>query len=730
MNKKLILASSLMLVLSACGGRKDPEPKVDPDDEGVVVPDLAIGENVINPDDYGTDYLKDSAKIYNNNYGKFFKAYEAANNAANVSERYAYQAIAEAKLLEGGTLLPGSANGGSYAISRVVPYTITPCNWGHDSYRYHDALLLKGNPLTKAERDACKAKYKELNDSGRDTAQAEYVAWVRQYFQGREFNRTYTQYYDGEPDTFDILNSYYATDSEPLVNTYDGLVEYDGMNQIKPALAESWSVSADGTEYTFNIRQGAEWVDKDGNKVADVQADDFVAGFQHMLDCASGLEFLVQGVVKNANEYLDGDVEFDQVGCKAEGNAVKYKLEKPVPYFMTMLSYSIFAPMSRSYYTSQGGAFGSAFDNKADTYQYAKDYDHIAYCGPYLVKTYVKENTFEFEKNAKYWNAANINIDKIVWLENDGSDPLKAYNGMKAGTVNSAGLNAQALEEAKKDGYFEQYAYVSGVDANTYPFYINLNRQAYANYNDQSKGISGKTAAEKELATKALGNVYIRLGLEFAIDRSKYYAVSKGEELALKSAVNSYTPGNFVKTAQAVTVKINGADKTFPAGTYYGAIMQAQIDADKLPMKVWDPEADGGLGSSGGYDGWFNAKNARAYFKKGVAALKAEGVEISAANPLPIELVTASGVEITDKQIKAMGQSIKAALGDLVNVKYLDVVDRATMLRAEYYPQDGFDTNCDIMTISGWGPDYGDPATYLDTFTPGRGGMLKCSGIF
>jgi len=77
-----------------------------------------------------------------------------------------------------------------------------------------------------------------------------------------------------------------------------------------------------------------------------------------------------------------------------------------------------------------------------------------------------------------------------------------------------------------------------------------------------------------------------------------------------------------------------------------------------------------------------------------------------------------------------MGQSIKAALGDFVNVKYLDVVDRATMLRAEYYPQDGFDTNCDIMTISGWGPDYGDPATYLDTFTPGRGGMLKCSGIF
>ena len=60
MNKKLILASSLMLILSACGGKKEPEQTIYPD-EGVVVPDLAIGENVISPDDYGTDYLKASA---------------------------------------------------------------------------------------------------------------------------------------------------------------------------------------------------------------------------------------------------------------------------------------------------------------------------------------------------------------------------------------------------------------------------------------------------------------------------------------------------------------------------------------------------------------------------------------------------------------------------------------------------------------------------------------------
>ena len=734
MKKKLTLASALLFVLSACGDNPAPAPVVDPtddkeDDDGVAA--LALAMDVVNPDEYGTEYLQDSARIYNKNYGKFYDFYQKADNASSVSERYAYQALAEAKLMQTGSMLPGSANGGSYAITRIIPGTISPVLWGQDNLRYHDALILKGNPLTVEQRDAIKAKYNEFNNANADDAQDQYVAWVKNYLQGREFNRTYTLYYDGEPSTFDIHNSYYAVDSEPLVNTYDGLVEYNGMNQLKPALAESYDVSADGKEYTFHIRNGAIWVDKDGNKVADVKADDFVAGFQHMLDCAAGLEFLVQGVIKNANEYLEGDVEFAQVGVKATDDyTVKYTLEKPVSYFTTMLSYSIFAPLSRAYYTSQGGKFGGEFDSNAADYNYAKDYDHIAYCGPYLVKTHIEKNTFEFEKNANYWNKDKINIDKIVWLENDGSDPLKAYNGMKDETVASCGLNTQALVKAKEDGMFNTHAYVSGTDASTYPFYMNLNRAAYKNYNDETKGVSNKTAAQKELCEKAMANPYIRLGLAFSIDRKAYYAPAKGEELALKSAVNSYTPGNFVKTTEAITIKINGEDVSFPAGTYYGAMMQKQIDADKFPVKVWDPTLDNGAGSSSGYDGWFNAENAKAYFKKGIKELKKEGVVIDAANKVNIELVTTSAVENTDKAVKAMGESIKAVLGDYVNVTYMDVVDRATFLRAEYYPQNGYETNCDIMTVSGWGPDFGDPDTYLGTFVPGPGGMLKCSGIF
>ena len=33
--------------------------------------------------------------------------------------------------------------------------------------------------------------------------------------------------------------------------------------------------------------------------------------------------------------------------------------------------------------------------------------------------------------------------------------------------------------------------------------------------------------------------------------------------------------------------------------------------------------------------------------------------------------------------------------------------------------------------VSGWGPDYGDPQTYLDTFLPDYAGyMIKCIGLY
>ena len=42
---------------------------------------------------------------------------------------------------------------------------------------------------------------------------------------------------------------------------YDPLVRYGENGEIKPALAESWDISEDGTTYTFHLRKDAKWSD-------------------------------------------------------------------------------------------------------------------------------------------------------------------------------------------------------------------------------------------------------------------------------------------------------------------------------------------------------------------------------------------------------------------------------------------------------------------------------------
>ena len=696
-------------------------------------------EEVVNYDDpYAqyTDYDVKSQKIYDDILGDFYTAYEAAKKETNVSKRYALMAIAEAKLMEAAVMLPIYSNGGNYAISRVAPYTVPFALWGNDSYRYHNALVAT-DPIKSTDRDTMKAKWAELK--GDEIA---YADWAETYLteQGYTLKDEYKLIYTSDPSNWDVLATSKAVDSEALVNTYDGLVEYDEEGNLKPALAESWTVSDDGLIYTFKIRTGATWVDAQGNKVADVKADDFVAGFQHMLDAAGGLEYLVQGLIVNASEYIDGEVtDFAQVGVKADAaaNTVTYTLCAPTSYFLTYLGYGVFAPMSREYYVSKGGKFGAEYDSAAETYTYAKGPDSIAYCGPYTVTSNTAKNSIVFSKNATYWNKDNIKLNKITWLYDDGEEVLRGYNDMKTGALDGAGLNASALVEAKKEvvagtdkTYFELYGYVSSTDATSFMGFYNVNRASYANWNDQALA-SPKTEGQRTKTLAALRNVNFRRALSFATDRATYNAQGVGEDLKYNSLRNTYTPGNFVSLTESVTVKINGTDKTYAAGTMYGKIMQDQIDADGVKIKVWDPTADGGVGSSDGFDGWYNVENAKEALNKAIEELAAIGIEVSAENPVYIDVPTLTISATWNNKENAYKQSIETALEGKVKVNLVPCTTADEWYYAGYDTITGDQANYDMYDLSGWGPDYGDPQTYLDTFLPAYAGyMTKCIGIF
>ena len=737
MKRKIVsalLVMSMTASLVACGNSGSGSS--DPADESVSVSSSASSESDASASasseseaeaeesEMPEGYDETSTELYNEALGDFNDALATAKEAETVDERYALMAVAEGKLMESAMMYPLTSRGGTYAMYRMAPRTKDYTLWGSDKDRYHQYVVT--TDFIKAEDyNEMRAKWDELKGTGT------YESWVKEYLAGKGYTLkdSFSMPYASDPVTWDGLATSRAADTDAIINTYDGLMEYDVEGTLQPALAESYEVSDDGLTYTFHLRKDVKWTDSQGREVDTVKADDFVAGMQHMCDAQGGLEYLVQGVIKNVSQYISGEVtDFDEVGVKAvDDYTVEYTLEEPCSYFMTMLGYTIFMPMSRSYYQSQGGKFGAEYDSSAADYQYGKDSNSIAYCGPYLVTNATAKNTIVFKLSDSYWNKDNVNIKTLTWLFNDQSDVTKMYTDAKAGTVDYVNLNTSTMETAKSEGLYDQYAVVSDTDATSFMGFYNINRTATANANDGTTAKSTKSDEEIQRTNKALQNVHFRRAISFAADRGAYNAQQVGEDLKYTSLRNTFTPGYFVSLSKDTTIQINGTDTTFPAGTYYGEIVQKQIDADGVKIKVWDAENK----TSDGFDGWYNPENAVEELNTAIEELAEDGITIDESNPIQIEYPYPSAVEVYTNKANSYKISVEAALGGKVVINLVDAVDMDGWYYAGYYVNYGYEQNYDVYDVSGWSPDFGDPCSYLDTMLPDyEGYMTKCFGIF
>ena len=736
----LLLALVMLLSLAACGGNNgSTQPTNAPSsNEGANNTPSDGGEAVEYVSPYAgiEDYDELSEAIYMDILGEYYDAYMKASEYESLSERYALQALAEAKLMEAALMLPIYSAGGQYAMYRKAPYTSSSIQWGYSTERYNTCLVCE-EPIAADDYTALKQMWGELAGTGT------YIAEAKAFLEaeGYTLKDSFTFNDSVQPETWDCLSSSRATVGEYCALTWDGLVAYDPENNMVPALAESWEkgTDADGNvTYTFNIRKGVKWVDSQGRELAEVTADDWVAAMQHMIDAQGGLDWLVDGVIKGVNGYISGEItDFAEVGVTAADTyTLVYTLEYDCPYFITMMNYSLFAPMNRAFYESQGGKFGSEFDASAANYTYGSTADNIAYCGPFLVKNVTENSTMVFTQNPSYWDLDSCNIKTVTVLYNDGQDVTKTVNDFIAGTVDSAGLTDATMEIAKTktnaDGvsYYDAYAVVSDTNATSYMGFLNVNREATANVNDGACA-SVMTDEQQERTTAAMLNVHFRRALCMSVDRGTYNGQAVGENLKYARLRNTYTPGNFVKLDEEVTVDINGVATTFPAGTQYGEILQAQIDADGVAITCYDPAANDGIGSTDGYDGWYNVENAVAELTIAIEELAAQGIEISAENPIYIDypVYTASSTYLNKGN--SLKQSVEAALNGCVLVNIVECVSSDEWYYTGYYTNYGYEANYHLYDLSGWGPDFGDPQTYLDTFLPYYAGyMIKCIGIY
>ncbi|MBR5409441.1 MAG: peptide ABC transporter substrate-binding protein [Clostridia bacterium] len=714
----LVMALAMVFALAACGETEEPTNGSEPVDQSSEEQSTEPAEPEVNhlvyADDEGNYTRLDDEEAYDIALGGYGEYVDKALAAKTNDERFVLFAKAEAYLLDSAVFVPTTTQGGAFAITHVAPHTVPYVQWGNDDDRVFGAVISK-DLITKEERaDLMEQWNKALLGEGTYDPAAYLTS------KGHELNTTFGTSFSTAPETLDWLATSMQSDTEITVNCVDGLVEYDNLNNLNPAIAESWDVSEDGTVYTFHLRNDVYWTTSDGTQLGAVTADDFVAGLRHMLDVQEGLEYLVDGLIVGATAYYAGGGSWDDVGYKAiDAQTLEVTLEQETPYFMTMLTYSCFMPMSKDFYESRGGVYGveefaaAAADTATYTYGNPNDVTSQVYCGPFLVTKLNAASEIICSANPNYYNKDKVNIETIRWVFDDGSNPTQSYQSTLDGDFISIALGEASglLKAAQEDGNFDKYSYVSDTTSTTYFGALNINRGTFALESGAVESPKANDEAAKVSAANALSNKNFRKALQFAFDRAAQNAVRTGEELRLQNLRNMYCHPEFVKLENDFT---DEDGHTFPGGTIYGDIVQYYCDQMGIGINVADSQ-----------DGWYNPEAA---VEKLNAAKEELGEDVQW--PVQIDVVYYSGSPVQVAQVEAYKQSIENVLGtDNVIVNIVEATTVDDYYAGGYRAPDGASGNYDMFYGSGWGPDYGDPYTYLGTFILEGGYMTKTIGI-
>lgn len=180
----------------------------------------------------------------------------------------------------------------------------------------------------------------------------------------------------GDLNTLDPQRMSWMQDLRVARLLYEGLVQNDVLSEdfgIIPAVAESWTVSADGLVYTFNLRDNARWTN-----AQPVTSRDFLFSWRRAMlpDLASdyvNMFLLIRGgqdfynwreaeLNAFAERTFASDTEqrqaaeelwertkarFDEtVGVDASDPlTLRIELERPVPYFLDLCAFAVFYPV-------------------------------------------------------------------------------------------------------------------------------------------------------------------------------------------------------------------------------------------------------------------------------------------------------------------------------------------------------------------------------------------------
>lgn len=232
--------------------------------------------------------------------------------------------------------------------------------------------------------------------------------------------KTFVYCSEGSPEGFNpALYTSGTTFDASSRQVFNKLVEFKlGTTEVEPSLAESYSVSDDGLEYTFKLRKGVKFHDtKYFSPSRDFNADDVMFSFMrqwkedHPYNKISGGDYRYWGYMSMTD--LLKSIE------KIDDYTVKFTLNQPEAPFIANMAMD-FASIHSAEYADQMMAAGSP--EKVDLEPIGT--------GPFKYQVYQKDAVIRYQAHDDYFNG-RAKIDTLVFsITQDNS---VAFQKLKAG---------------------------------------------------------------------------------------------------------------------------------------------------------------------------------------------------------------------------------------------------------------------------------------------------------
>ena len=334
-----------------------------------------------------------------------------------------------------------------------------------------------------------------------------------------------------EPDSLDPQRARTDNAFNVLRDLFEGLTAIGDDGMPEPAAAESWTITPDGREYRFRLREGLRWSNGDP-----VVAQDFVVGLRRLVDPQTASQYAqVLEPVVNASAIIRGEKPPAELGVDApDDRTLVLRLVNPAPYVLGLVAHPSTFPVHAASLARHGTDFARP--------------GRLVSNGAFTLEDWVVGSHIVVVRNRNYWDDAHTRLERVRFVHhNDAGTEFREY---RAGQ-----LDATYVVPAQEFAWIREHLAPElhiAPQLGTYYYGFNLTRPPF-------KGRPG-----------------LRRALSLVIDRERLTAAVTGVGEApaygfVARGVANYTPQRFDYAERPYEERVSEARRLYAEAGYSAA---------------------------------------------------------------------------------------------------------------------------------------------------------------